>query len=47
MPVDANPLAAIDAAARMVRDTPRLTEGVHGLLVDAERRRDLPTTLHG
>jgi hypothetical protein len=41
MPADANPLAAIDAAARVVRDTPRLTKAVHGLLVDAGRRRVL------
>jgi len=41
MPADANPPAAIDAAARTVRDTPCLTEAVHGLLVDADRRRVL------
>jgi hypothetical protein len=41
MPADANMPAAIDAAARVVRDTPRLTEAVHGLLVDADRRRVL------
>jgi hypothetical protein len=41
MPADANPPAAIDAAALVVRDTPRLTEAVHGLLADAARRRVL------
>jgi hypothetical protein len=38
MQADADPPAAIDAAARMVRDTPRFTEAVHGLLIDAGRR---------
>jgi hypothetical protein len=38
MPAEANPPAAIEAAAFVVRDTPRLTEAVHGLLVDADRR---------
>jgi hypothetical protein len=41
IPAEASPPAAIDAAARMVRDTPRLTEAVYGLLVDADRRRVL------
>jgi hypothetical protein len=41
MPAEANPSAAIDAAALVVRDTPRLTEAVHGLLADAARRRVL------
>jgi hypothetical protein len=38
MPADANPQAAIDAAARVVRDTPRLTKAVHG--PRPEPRRD-------
>src|SRR6202050_2448216 len=37
----ANAPAAIDAAALVVRDTPRLTEAVHGLLIDTARRRVL------
>ncbi len=41
MPADANPPAAIDAAALVVRDTPRLTKAVHGLLADPDRRRVL------
>jgi hypothetical protein len=41
MPADADQLAAVDAAAGVVRDTPRLTEGIHGLLGDPDRRRDL------
>ena len=41
MAADARAPAAIDAAALVVRDTPRLTEAVHGLLVDADRRRVL------
>ena len=41
MPADANLPAAIDAAALAVRDTPRLTKAVHGLLTDADRRRAL------
>jgi hypothetical protein len=41
MPADANPPAAIDAAALVVRDTPRLTKAVHGLLADADQRRVL------
>ncbi len=41
MASDANPPSAIDAAARAVCDTPRLTEAVHGLLADADRRRAL------
>jgi hypothetical protein len=40
-PADANPSAAIDAAALLVRDTPRLAKAVHGLLIDADRRRVL------
>jgi hypothetical protein len=39
MAADANPLAATDAAALVVRDTPRLTKAVHGLVADADRRR--------
>ena len=41
MPADANPAAAIDAAALVVRDTPRLTKAAHGLLADTDRRRVL------
>ncbi len=41
MPADANPPAAIDAAALAVRDTPRLTKAVHGVIADADRRRVL------
>jgi hypothetical protein len=41
MPPDANKLAAIDAAARVVRETPRLTKAVHALVADADRRRVL------
>jgi hypothetical protein len=41
MPADANPPAAIDAAALVVRDAPHLTKAVHGLLTDADRRRVL------
>jgi hypothetical protein len=41
MPAQASPPAAIDAAALVVRDTPRLTKAVHGLLADADRRRAL------
>jgi hypothetical protein len=41
MPADANQLAAIDEAARVVRDTPRLTKAVRALLADAGRRRAL------
>jgi hypothetical protein len=41
MPADANPPAAIDAAALVVRDTPRLTKAVHGMVADADRRRVL------
>ena len=41
MPADANQLAAIDAAAAVVRDTPRLTKAVHTLVADAGRRRTL------
>jgi hypothetical protein len=37
----ANTPAAIDAAALVVRDAPRLTEAVHGLLIDTDRRRVL------
>src|ERR1700757_3972497 len=40
IPPDASP-AAIDAAAPVVRDTPRLTAAVHGLVTDADRRRVL------
>jgi hypothetical protein len=38
---DADTPAAIDAAACVVRDTSRFTEAVHGLIVDADRRRVL------
>jgi hypothetical protein len=41
MAADARAPVAIDAAALVVRDTPCLTEAVHGLLVDADRRRVL------
>jgi hypothetical protein len=41
MPDDASPPAAIDTAALVVRDTPRLTKAAHGLLADADRRRAL------
>jgi hypothetical protein len=41
MPADADPAAAIDAAALVVCDTPRLTKAVHGLLADPDRRRVL------
>jgi hypothetical protein len=41
MPADAHPPAAVDAAASMVRDTPRLTRAIHDLLADADRRRVL------
>jgi hypothetical protein len=41
MPSGASPPAAVDAAALVVRDTPRLTEAVHGLIGDADRRRAL------
>jgi hypothetical protein len=38
MPTNANPSAAIDEAALVVRDTPRLTKAAHGLFADADRR---------
>src|SRR5580700_7968991 len=41
MAADAEPPAGVDAAARVVRDTPRLTKAVLGLLGDADRRRVL------
>jgi hypothetical protein len=41
MPADANQLAAIDAAADVVRDTPRLAKAVRALIADAGRRRTL------
>src|SRR5271154_2775772 len=41
MPAEANPAAAIEAAALVVRDTPRLTKAVHALLADTDRRRVL------
>jgi hypothetical protein len=41
MPADANPPAAIEEAALVVRDTSRLTKAVHGLLADTGRRRVL------
>jgi hypothetical protein len=47
MPADANPPAAIAAAALVVRDTPRLTEAVHGVLADADRRRALRDAVAG
>ena len=47
MPSDANQLAAIEAAAGVVRDTPRLTKAVQGLLADAGRRRALRDHVDG
>jgi hypothetical protein len=41
MPADADLPAAIDAPARVVRDTQCLTKAVHGLVADADRRRVL------
>jgi len=41
MAADAGTPAAIDAAARAVRDAPQLTEALHGLVADADRRRAL------
>jgi hypothetical protein len=41
MPADANPAAAIEAAAAIVRDTPLLTKAAHDLLAGADRRRAL------
>jgi hypothetical protein len=41
MPADANLPAAIDAAAGVVRDTPRLTAAVYALITDTDRRRVL------
>jgi hypothetical protein len=41
MAADAKPPAAVDAAALVVRDTPRLTKAVLGLLADGSRRRSL------
>jgi hypothetical protein len=41
MPAGADEPAAIDAAARVVRDAPRLTAAVRGLVADADRRRVL------
>ena len=41
MPEDANPPQAIDAAALVVRDTPRLTKAIRDLLADARRRQAL------
>jgi hypothetical protein len=41
MPDDASPPEAIDAAALVVRDTPRLTTAVRDLLGDGARRRVL------
>jgi hypothetical protein len=41
MPPGASPPAAIDTAAGVARDTPRLTEALRGLLADADRRRIL------
>jgi hypothetical protein len=38
MAAGANQPSAIDAAALVVRDTPRMTKAVHGLLADADRR---------
>lgn len=40
-PADANTPAAIEAAARVVRDTQRLTEAVCDLIADTDRRRVL------
>jgi hypothetical protein len=41
MPADVNQATVIDAAARVVRDTPRLTKVVRDLLADTDRRRVL------
>jgi hypothetical protein len=41
MPAGAVPPSAVDAAALAVRDTPRLTKAVHGLVADTDRRRVL------
>ena len=40
-PAEANSSAALDAATLVVRDTPRLTQAVHGVLADDGRRRAL------
>lgn len=47
MPADANALTATDAAGGAVRDTPRLTEAVRGLVADADRRRLLRDHIAG
>jgi hypothetical protein len=41
LPADAVTPAATDAAALVVRDTPRLSKAVYGLVADADRRRVL------
>ncbi len=41
MPSDAQTPASMDAAARAVRDTPRLAEAIRGLVADGDRRRRL------
>jgi hypothetical protein len=41
MPADANEPAAMSTAAGIVRDTPRMTEAIHGIVSDARRRREL------
>ena len=41
MPADANEPAAMAAAAEIVRDTPRMTEAIHGILSDGRRRHEL------
>jgi hypothetical protein len=40
-PDEADASAELDAAANVVRDTPRMTEAIHGLLADDGRRRVL------
>jgi len=41
MPSDGQTPASMDAAARAVRDTPRLAEAIRGLVADGDRRRRL------
>ncbi len=41
MPAETQQATAIDAAALVVRDTPRMTKAVHDLVADTERRRVL------
>jgi hypothetical protein len=40
MPAE-HPPAAVDAAARVVHDTPRLSKAIHGLIADTDRRQAL------